>query len=56
MLDVSTASKDALKVDPPALNINPDVEQVVDPVQPVLPRQGIIFKHLQDVMYEGVIL
>ena len=49
MFDVSTASEDALEVDPPALNINPDVEQVVDPVEPVLPGQGIIFKHLQSV-------
>ena len=47
MLDICTVSKDALEL---ALNNNPDVKQAIDPVEPVLPRQGIIFKHLQGVM------
>ena len=47
VFDICAAGKDAFKVDPPPLYINPNIKQVIDPVQSVLPCQGIIFKHLQ---------
>lgn len=47
MLDVCTPSEDPLQVDPPPLNINPHVEEGIDPVEPVLPGHGVIFKHFE---------
>ena len=48
MLDVGTSCEDALQVDPAALHIDPHVKQVVDAVQTVLPRKGILLEFLQE--------
>ena len=47
MFDVCAAREDALQVDPASLHVNPHVKEGVDPVQPLLPRQSIILKHLR---------
>ena len=55
MLDVGRAWEDALQVDPASLDVDPDVEEGVDPVQLLLPRQGFLFKHLhRDGMNENL--
>ena len=45
MLDVGTPGEDPLQVHPAPLHVNPHVKQGVDPVQPVLPGQGVVLKH-----------
>ncbi len=47
VLDVGAAGEDPLQVDPPSLDVDPDVKGGVDPVQPLLPLEGIVLKHLQ---------
>ena len=47
MFDVSASSEYPLKVDPPPLNVNPYVKEVIDPVQSVLPGHSIVLKHLE---------
>ena len=47
VFDVGTSGENPLQVDPPPLNVNPDIKESVDPVQSVLPGHGIILKHLE---------
>lgn len=47
VLDVSTASKDTLQVDPSPLDIYPDIKECHDTVQLVFPAKGILLKHLK---------
>ena len=46
MFDVSTAGKDAFKIDPATLDINPNIKQSHDAIQLVLPAQSVFLKHL----------
>ena len=48
VLDVGTASEDALQVDPASLHVNPHIKHSIDTVQPLLPLHGIVLKHLQE--------
>lgn len=45
-LDVCAAREDALQVDPAPLDVDPHVKQRVDAIQLLLPRYGLLFKHL----------
>jgi len=47
VLDVCTASKDTLEVDPSPLDIYPDIKQCHDTVQLIFPAKGIFLKHLK---------
>ena len=47
MLDIRTAGEDPLQVHPPTLDVYPHVKQRVYPVQPVLPGEGVVLKHLE---------
>ena len=47
MLDISTPSENPLQVDPPPLDIYPDIKEGIDPVQSVFPSHGIVLKHLE---------
>lgn len=47
VLDVCTASKDTLQVDPPPLDIYPDIKKCHDTVQLIFPAKGIFLKHLK---------
>ena len=47
MFDVSTSGENPLQVDPPPLDINPNIKKSIDPVQPVLPGHGVVLKHLE---------
>lgn len=47
VLDVCTASKDTLQVDPSPLDIYPDIKKRHDTVQLVFPAKGIFLKHLK---------
>ena len=51
LFDVCAASEDPLQVHPAPLYINPHIEQTVDAVQLVLPRQCIFLKLLQGDIY-----
>ena len=46
VLDVGTASEDSLQIHPATLYIDPHIKQGIDPVQPVLPSQCFVLKHL----------
>ena len=47
VFDVSAPSENPFQIDPPTLDVNPDIKEGVDPVQPVFPGHCNILKHLE---------
>lgn len=47
MFNVSTAGEDAFQINPPTLNINPNVKEGHDPIEFIFPAQGIFLKNLR---------